>query len=277
MKYVNSFDEFTLKNTKFDDIPFEDFKLSLIPYKELKTQYVKFSDKHIPMTIDDPLIESCKQNRLLEGIKSTFDIFETKEFISRKYNLNDWQFQIKMFANDIYVGIVIPHIDNNEKIVCEDMTSLGYYETKRWTDDIDGLTYTFIRFDPKYPKDITDVVSDMNIIYHVSPKYNLESIKKFGFIPKHENTLFKYPPKIHFIKGNVSKSNIEHLIKQLNNENKNPKNNGEYILFTIDVSKIPDNVKFIGDSCYKYGICTEDKVPYDSVISTKEINVKDLK
>lgn len=52
------------------------------------------------------------------------------------------------------------------------------------------------------------------------------------------------------------------------------KNDGTYVLFILDVSRIPQNVKFVGDSCYEYEICTEDKIPFDTVLDIKEIKFR---
>lgn len=42
---------------------------------------------------------------------------------------------------------------------------------------------------------------------------------------------------------------------------------------TLDVNKIPKDVNFIGDSCYEYGVCTEDKIPYNCVISKEKLKL----
>lgn len=253
---------------------FDDFDLSKITLSEWKKQYVNFKSLIVLQPcFGNPLLPSWKKRKLEEGYsRETVEIELAQESICRQYELEDWQFQVKIYANDIRVGIIIPNIDENESKITEDMTSMGYYALSKGTMDINGMEYFFIRFDPRYPKDITDIVRKMGVIKHITPKYNLDSIRKNGFIPSHKNELFYYPPRIHFLKESISEKNIIRLGEQLFDYNSNPKNNGEYVLLTLDVKKIPDNVEFIGDSCYKYGICTENEIPFECVVDIKEYN-----
>lgn len=251
------------------DNSFKDFDLGDISIKQVKKQFIDFLEIiTIPPTYGDPLLKTCKEKRLNEGIEKTFDIDIVQKSIKKKYELEDWQFLIKESENNIKVALVVPHINKNEQQVIEDMISLGYYECEQWEVVRNNLIYTVIRFDPRFPKDITHLVREMNIIKHLTPKYNFEFIRRNGFIPQHKNELFKYPPRLHFIKENTSNENIIFLGEQLCINNNDLHNTGEYVLLTLDVSLIPTNVKFIGDSCYEYGVCTENSILFDAVILT---------
>lgn len=263
-------DDYAIIDKTFLDI---DFKISI---SKLRKQYVNFKSLvKSPPTFGDPLMSLSKKRRLNEGEnRKTFDIEIVKETIIKNYNLEEEQFVISTENNDIKVALIVPHIGDNENMIIEDMKSLGYYETIRGIVEADNMEYTMIRFDPKYPKDITSVVRQMKYIKHITPKYNLESIKNNGFIPLHKNEVYRYPPRIHFLKENIDNWNLEYLGEQLCEYNTNKENDGNYIIFTLDVSKIPNDVKFIGDSCYKFGICTENKIPYNAVVDVKEKNFK---
>ena len=260
----------------FVDDLFLDIDFSKISMGEWKKQYVYFKSLIVcPPCFGNPLLPKTKERRLKEGYSRTsIDIEDVKECICRQYELDDWQFNIKIYANDIKVGLIIPNIKNNELLIVEDMESLGYYVSSKGIMNINNMEYFYIRFDPKYPKDITEDVKNMKFIKHLTPKYNLESIKKHGFIPLNKNELFNYPPRIHFLKENIKEENIVFLGNQLSEYNTNIENDGTYVLLTLDVSKIPENVRFVGDSCYKYGICTEDSISYDTVIEIKEYKFK---
>lgn len=279
MNHIKTFEEFKIKfeNQYVDeysilDDTFEDFDLSLIPKDSLKKQYVNFKFNKVISEYGSPVSEASKQLICLEGVQHTFGIDDVKDSISKKYGLKDWQFLIKEGDNDIKIALVIPHISMNEQFIVDDMYALGYYENYREFEEEDGLVYTIIKFDPIYPKDITNEVRTQKNIRHLTPKYNLESIIKYGFIPQSSNSKFKYPPRLHFLKEDIDLFNIKHLGRQLNKFNDNKNNTGEYLLFTIDVSLIPKNVKFIGDSSYKFGICTYQSIPYNSVIKIEECN-----
>lgn len=293
MGNIKSFEEFLKedKNSKVSKIKFQDdeysiidktflnLDLSKIPIKTLKKQYVNFkSIVKSPPTFGDPLMPISKKNRLNEGNnRKTFDIEDVKKTILKNYKLEEEQFIISLENNDIKVALFVPHIGDNEELIIEDMKSLGYYETIRGIVEIDDMEYTMIRFDPRYPKDITGEVHKMKFIKHLTPKYNLDSIKENGFVPLHKNEVFKYPPRIHFLKESIDEKNLLYLGEQLCEHNSNKENDGTYIMFTLDVSRIPKNVKFIGDSCYEYGICTENKIPFNVVVDTKELKFKNNK
>ena len=264
-------DEYYIIDKTFINIDF-----SKIPLKILRKQYINFkSIIKSPPTFGDPLMALSKKKRLNEGKdRKTFDIEDVKKTILKNYKLEEEQFVISTEENDIKVALIIPHIGDNEKLIIEDMESLGYYETIRGVVEIENMEYVLIRFDPRYPKDITDIIRKMKYIKHLTPKYNLESIKEHGFIPLYKNEIFKYPPRTHFIKENIDDKNLMFLGQQLCDYNSNEKNDGTYVLFILDVSRIPQNVKFVGDSCYEYGICTEDKIPFDTVLDIKEIKFR---
>lgn len=287
MKNIKSFEEFINEDLKSNiKIRFQDDEYSLmdktflnidvykIPLKIFKKQYVNFKSLvKSPPTFGDPLMPLSKKNRLNEGEnRKTFDIEDVKKTIIKNYKLEEEQFIISIEDNDIKVALIIPHIGDNEKLIIEDMESLGYYETIRGIIEIDDMEYSMIIFDPRYPKNITNEVHKMKYIKHLTPKYNLGSIKENGFIPLHKNEVFKYPPRIHFLKNNIDDRNIDFLGKQLNEYNTSKENDGIYVLLTLDTTLISKNVKFIGDSCYEFGICTEDKIPYSAVVKIVEKN-----
>lgn len=287
MRHVKSIDEFLNENTHLRNIKvsfqddeyglvdgeFLDSVLSKISLKVLRKQYVNFkSIIKSPPTFGDPLMPLSKRKRLDEGVnRKTFDIDDVRKTIIKNYKLEDEQFVVSTEGNGIKVILFIPHIRDNEKLIIEDMESLGYYESMRGVVEVDDMEYSMIRFDPRYPKDITDDVMKIRYIKHLTPKYNLKSIEDNGFVPLNKNEIFKYPPRVHFIKGDTDDRNIMFLGQQLCDHNSNINNDGTYVLLTLDVSHLDKTVRFVGDSCYEYGICTEDKIPYDVVIGVGEI------
>lgn len=149
--YISS--HFLYKNICMNTIKtFEEF--IKIPINKLRKQYVNFKSLvKSPPTFGDPLMLLSKKQRLNEGEnRKTFDIKIVKETIIKNYNLEEEQFVISTENNDIKVAIIVPHIDDNENMIIEDMKSLGYYETIREIIEIDNMEYKMIRFDTKYLK-----------------------------------------------------------------------------------------------------------------------------
>lgn len=283
---IKKFDEFVKKSECNDDgwdaldTTFMDFDLNDIPKDELSKQYVIFRFLVVcPPGFGSPLMDVSKNEALQHGADYTWDIDTVRRNIMKQYKLQPWQFRISEECNNIRVGLVIPaRRDNADKII-EDMVALGYYVNQRFPQEVEIkfdderiiATFELIRFDPKFPADMTDEVRKMKTIKHITPKYNGLSIKSNGFIPNHQNERFKYPPRLHFLKDGVDDKRVNSLGKQLCKYNSNPHNDGNYTIYTLDVSKIPDNVKFFGDSCCEEGICTTDKIPYDAVISVENV------
>lgn len=273
LEFINENQTFMDEYAMLDDT-FVDFDLSNIPKEKLKKQFKNFKFVVCGVPYGSRLVETTKQHVLSEGVNHSVDVEDVKSEMVVKYSLDEWQFEIKIMENDIKVAIIIPHIDENENMIMEDMSSLGYYLSFKNELKGCGLPYTLLQFEPRFPKTITNVVRNMGWISHWSPKYNLKSIRDIGFIPQSRNKRFNYPPRIHFLKSDMTQQQIESIGKQLCDNNDDVRNNGEYILFTLDVSKIPNNVEFIGDSCYKHGVCSETPIPYSCVTGEIERRFK---
>ena len=282
---IKRFEEFILENksyktnpqfmddhSKLDDT-FVDFDLRNIPLEYLKKQFKNFKVYLTPLSHLNPLHELWKNGRIDEGIKCSLDVDKVKDAIMEKYPLMDWQFEEELRFNNIKVAIIIPNIDENIDMMVDDMSTMGYYVGFMNDMSYQGFPYVLLRFEPRFPNDITNQVRNMGVIYHLSPKYNFESIKKHGFIPQCKNSEFKYPPRVYFFKSKTSSDEIEKLGKKLYECDVNSKKNGEYILYSLSTDKIPSGVEFIGDCNYEQGICTESEIPYRCVIATQEIKI----
>ena len=252
------------------EIGFE-FDITDIPIDVLKKQYVNFKLYRMPPAYGDLLYDSSKNKRLTEGVNVSYDPTQVRDTIIKNYHMDEWQCQVLKAENEIHVIVVAPLLDENESLIEEDMESMGYYKCNKWIQSSNGLSFVLIRFDPQFPQSVNNMVRQLNVLIHLSPVYNHTQIQQYGFIPKHQNEKFTYPPRIYFIKGNVTIDDVEYIGNQLCHDNHNVKNNGDYIMYILSVKKIPSNVTFYGDSCYKHGVCTYDPIPYDAVISTQQI------
>lgn len=256
----------------FDDST-KGIDLSDIPEDEIKNAYTNYKVfKNRPH--GTALVDCLKEKRLVEGVQKSLDVKEVKSALHDKYWMYNWQIREEQGANGIKVVVICPHIGYNEDMIIDDMFSMGYYHVYTDPFELNGKNWSILRFDPKFTEDITNLVRSYEYIYHLSPKYNLDSIRENGFVPKSNHSRFNYPPRVHFIKGDTSTSDVNKLAYELCDDNKDPRNDGDYVFFTIDTSLIPDGVKFFGDSCLECGICTYDTVPFDAVIESKIFNFK---
>lgn len=91
-------------------------------------------------------------------------------------------------------------------------------------------------------------------------------------IPKSNNYKFSYPPKIHLIKGSANNEEIYNIGLQLCNENKDIRNNREYILLNIDTTNILDKVEFFYDPRYEFGYYTKQYIDISCISKNAEHN-----
>lgn len=130
-----------------------------------------------------------------------------------------------------------------------------------------------LQFEPVYQDDETDTLKSKGFLYHITPEYNLESIKKNGIVPKSENNLFNYPDRIYLVKADTNAIELENLIKQLWQHNKNSSNNGEYCVLKINTRKLPEKIKLCLDPNYELGCWTNDVIPSECIDGVFEYNV----
>ena len=91
-----------------------------------------------------------------------------------------------------------------------------------------------------------------------------------------KNDLLKFPPRVYLILNNVTDDYKDILGYQLFTHNKNPNNDGNYILLKIDISKLNNDNKFYYDPNSSIGIYTEDKINIEAIEPIKKLNFKNF-
>jgi hypothetical protein len=249
------------------------FDLSKIPCEELKKQYINYRFLSDNDLFGSPLMKNMETNNYItENDGYCEPLNKVMDIITKKYNLKDWQFEIIEHANNIEVALLISDIDMNMEIIKNDMNQLGYFCSKVNKYEFLGMEWASMQFEPLYQNDVNSIVHNFKVLFHISPIENLESIKTKGFIPQHNNKRFNYPPRVYFVKGNVTRDDLYNMTKQLADTNNKY---GKYNIYTIEVSRINDNVKFYFDPNYEYGVFTEEPIPYYTVISVSEIEISE--
>lgn len=211
-----------------------------------------------------------------EGIeKKTYPYGEVKSILKKEFNFNDWQIQEQEGCNKIKTILLIPAIGKNVDIVVGKMQTLGWH--KAFVTPVEKLGYVplvAISFDPVYQDSIKDTVRKWRYIFHISPLYNKDGILQKGLLPSSQNSLFKYPPRVYFLKPTTMHSEMEHLVKELYKNDKKPNNNGLYCIYRIDLDKVPENVDFFFDPRYEDGIYTDGKIPRQAITYLTTLNAR---
>ena len=214
----------------------------------------------------------------LPGLNENFgDVLpadEVVEKIRKKYYFSSDLVKKVEAENKISVYVVIALVGINVTLIERDMDKMGYFlGLKQPPQTVNGMTFQVLQFEPKSEKqnDETELIkSKYKMLFHWTPLYLYDIIMKNGLIPDCKNGLYRFPPRIYLIKGDSTPTELYNLGQKLCSINGDSRNNGEYALLGIDITKLEDNVCFYLDPNSDIGVYTEDKIP-SNIIKLIEI------
>lgn len=189
----------------------------------------------------------------------------TRKEICPKFNLDEWQFQNYSIANNIELILLLPDIAQNVQNMRDAMAACGWSLSTKETIGLDGMTWTAMTFDPMFQNDISSEAFGYGVLYHWSPSYNKESILKHGLIPKSENRRFDYPERVHVLKGSIPYQMLISIGQELSDANSDERNNGDYILFSVNTAKIPRGTEVYYDPRFEWGLYLKTSIPADAL------------
>ena len=234
------------------------FDIDNIPEGELRKQYIDFSIL-LGNRGYGGRFSTIRGEIISEDIQATLSIEETKEEISKKFHLRNWQFFVDD-SEDIKLIVLFPGIFQNSKKIIRAMEACGWYASTKSFKWVHNMLWRCISFDPRYLDSVKNDIMKYQYLYHWTPAYNLESILKDGLLPKSQNSAFDYPARIHFLPGNLPLAEVLNLGKQLCRSNKDNKNNGDYVLLRVYIGNSPENIDFFPDPRYSGGYYTESPI-----------------
>jgi len=218
------------------------------------------------------MIINDKFNKLYESATRTYSCEEIIKHYRTKLGLEPGFIKAEIGSNNVQVITLFINNYNNLEFIKEAMEQFGWSYAFSKSCNLYGFNLMAVYFDPIFQDNVNDEVKQCLLLYHWTPKYHLEEIIKNGLIPKSENCLFSYPPKIHLLKGNIDEINKISIGKQLCKVNKNTKNTGEYILLNIDTTKIPYEINFFYDPRYEFGYYTKEYICKEAITTNNEYN-----
>lgn len=224
---------------------------------------------------ENPIITSLVLNEgkslLNEAEYATFPIDTTINYVSNALNI-----PMRMFKKGKKEGIgewcIMVKAFNEDEVkenITKAMHLCGYYLA-------DGRIYKgdnrfiILRYEPKYIDEGTRIVRECQFLYHLSPLKYKEKILKNGFVPRCKNGRFNYPDRCYFFMDNMPKNTILSWIPIFQKATKNRKNIS-HCLYTIDVSKINDNVVFYLDPNLKGGCYTADNISPNVIVNVEDV------
>lgn len=193
----------------------------------------------------------------------------------RKIGFRQWQIKSRIHHNKVRIVVLYADIAKNTNIITNKMASYGWIKsTISEPKLISNIPMRIMTFDPQEQKSITKEARRYHYLYHWTPYRNLNSILNNGIEARSENDYLSYYPKVHLMKGDVSKREASSLGWRLYRMN-NSSRDGHYALLRVTMSKVPDNIEFYGDSRYPYGYFTKETIPSSSLELYGDIVYKD--
>lgn len=251
-------------------IPFDIYE---IPIDELKKQYVDYS-------IDIPISQYSNQTykNVIEEVIKTTPIAETVEYMRTTFFFQDWQCLMRKAWNDVDVALIIPNIGQNESIIVNAMMEKGYFRGPDRQHERDGMNWLQIQFEPYESKSLKDEVIEDEVLYHVTPYVNTDSILTKGILPTDENLIngletSNRPKLIFLLRGYTGYVQWKNTAIAINNKRPRNLQTDRFAVFKVDTSKLPEDIDFQGDPEHPSGICTYSIIPANSLSLMTEFTI----
>ena len=245
-----------------------------LPKEEIQKVWIDYRDIHKAASYSNP-VTIAMMSHVNEGLIHTYPIEKTIEYIKSYFDLKDWQIEKKQADNGLYhIWVAIHTFGDNIELIKKAMSSCGYYLGHPKENGIPKNRIVWLQFEAKIQDDESKKVrSEEKTLLHLTPTYNLGKIKNIGFSPRCKNSLFNYPSRVYFLRGSISKEEAIDICRQLSEKNTSLGNTGEYVLFTVDLAKIPKNVELCLDPNYPHGVYTSSNISPKTIIGYEKINI----
>lgn len=240
------------------------FHWSQIPDEELERQYWNLSAMISMSGYGGPFM-GVNGKILKEDATYTMSVYETKETMSRKFNLEDWQIGSMKGSNNISLMFLIPNIADNVPLLNSGMEACGWSYSNDIQVQRGWMKWIAMTYDPMFQENVASEARMYRYLYHWTPEYRYPIIKKEGLYPRSENSLFKYPNRLHVLKGDLDDERKLNIGMQLFQNNKDISNNGRYILLRINMQALPEDYELYYDPRFQGGYYLKEPIPVSAI------------
>ena len=225
---------------------------------------------------------------LEEGLIRSYPVDKTLAYLNRCIQTPLIQASVVRCGNGVQgIQVSYPEYADNKEVITDILNSCGFY----YSYDKDTYTETFgtheivfhiALFEPKFNEEVDGLRNEEKVLYHITHTSNEQRILKQGFTPRDNGSEMTYPPRIFFGRGSDGKQKALYMgvnlytkrIGRYNKEdsqrnNKDSRRNDQYTLFTVDVAKMPNNIRFYGDPGSYTGVWTNDNVPPNCIVDVE--------
>ena len=251
------------------NIDFDDLENSFrkIPKDILDKIYVNYAF-YKKLVSFDGILSSVNEKYIYENYNFTLPTQRTIKTLTDNYPISEQQCHIKFGAYGIELIVIVADIHYNEEDVTKAMKQMGWFVSGTNQIIENGRVWKIINFDPRYELNINNEIRSHRYLFHITPSKNKLSIYTNGFVPKSINNLYNYPPRVYFLLGDITEEEVMNVGDMLSITNKN--SNGKYIIFCIDISKIPEDINFYYDPNLEHSIYIEQHLTSDCIIYETE-------
>lgn len=257
-----------LGNLNFN-IDFDDIKNSIrkIPKNILDKIYVNYAFYKKIVSFDG-ILSSVNEKYIYENYNFTLPAKRTIKALIVNYPISKQQCHVKFGAHGIELIVIVAAIHYNEADITKAMEQMGWFISGINQIAENGMVWKVINFDPKYELNVNNEIRSHRYLFHITSSKNKSSIYINGFIPKSINNLYNYSPRVYFLMGDISEEELMNVGDMLSIANKN--SNGRYIIFCIDISKIPEDINFYYDPNLEHSVYIEQPLRSDCIIYETE-------
>jgi len=250
---------------------------SILYEQELKTLYYEDSPEYIEA------LNEFNIKQLYEGLIMTHDINTSISIIKRKFTFLN---EILESNNKIKIKLTnknTKQFNENYNKIEQLLNNLGWYNSN--IQYFDGIkiqseiynnttisqliikhNFVYIMFEAKY--DI-EIENKPEIMYHNTPEFYSDKIKKYGLTPRTKNKRYIYPPRVYLCDNINSLIKIApQLIKYIN-----PKLKIESINFDIFEVNTKHISRLFKDLNFKDGFYTMENIHYKELTLIKIITI----
>jgi hypothetical protein len=168
------------------------------------------------------------------------------------------QFAIETMQNK--VRVIILHLDNHRDYdyIVADMRQCGYFIANTMSYVERGKDWVIYIFEPYVSQNLYNETKNLDYV-HITKESNIESIKKNGLIPKHENKQYKYPDRVYLFIANKPKT----ALKIFARDNGLFQDNRTKVIY-IDGNKLGTERRIYGDPFEENAYCTYQPIKPDA-------------
>ena len=252
------------------------FDLNKIPMDILDRGWTRYHPYLYTINHRNPLA-----NRVIEEATDYWkQILIVRKAIMDTFPISEEQFKIEEGGHGLYAAILIALTDDNLDIIEQAMENKGFFRSQPTNDqllhDRKNRPWIDVRFEPKDPDDVTEEVHrKYSKLYHLTPTIFEENILENGLKVSNNNPNYRYSESRAFLsEGDADMNDIQKLVNTLfaQAQNRGIRNlTPNYTLFTFDLTKMGNEIRFFYDINEPKGLYTKVEVPPTHIVKKERI------